>query len=86
LERETILTNIQALTAPFILRIYALAKHGLIPQSVVSGFDGLPNFSKWAAEVVKQDSVTYIWDEETTISGTKKKIESMKAQAKAASK
>jgi hypothetical protein len=26
--------------------------------------------------------VTYIWDEEPTINATKKKIESMKAQAK----
>ena len=78
---EIVLTNPQALTAPFILRIYALAKHGLIPQSIPSGFDELPNFSKWAAEVVKQDSVTYIWDEESTVSGTKKKIESLKAQA-----
>jgi glutathione S-transferase len=78
---EIALTNRQALTAPFILRIYALAKHGLLPQSIPSAFDELPNFSKWAAEVVKQDSVTYIWDEETTVSGTKKKIESLKAQA-----
>jgi glutathione S-transferase len=76
------LTDLQALTAPFILRIYALAKHGLLPQSIISGFDGLPNFSKWAAEVVKQESVTYIWDEESNISGTKKKIESMKAASK----
>ena len=66
--------------------MYALAKHGLLPKSLPSDLEGLPNFSKWATEVVKQESVTYIWDEETTISGTKKKIESMKAQAKAASK
>jgi glutathione S-transferase len=42
----------------------------------------LPNFSKWAAEVVKQESVTYIWDEESNVSGTKKKIDSMKAASK----
>jgi glutathione S-transferase len=65
------------------LRIYALTKHGLLPQSVVTNLDSLPNFSKWATEVIKQESVTYIWDEETTISGTKKKIESLKAQARA---
>ncbi|KAF1944811.1 thioredoxin-like protein [Clathrospora elynae] len=76
-------TLAEALTAPFILRIYALTKFGLLPQSIVSGFDALPNFSKWAAEVIKQESVTYIWDEESTIAGTKKKIESLKAQAKA---
>lgn len=75
-------TLAEALTAPFILRIYALTRHGLLPQSVVDGFDALPNFSKWAAEVTKQESVLYIWDEEPTIAGTKKKIESLKAQAK----
>jgi glutathione S-transferase len=75
-------TLAEALTAPFILRAYALAKYGLLPQSVVDGFDKLPNFSKWAREVIKQESVTYIWDEEPTINATKKKIESMKAQAK----
>lgn len=75
-------TLAEALTAPFILRIWALAKHGLIPKSVVEGFEGLPNFGKWAKEVVKQESVLYIWDEEATVQGMKKKIESLKAQAK----
>jgi glutathione S-transferase len=75
-------TLAEALTAPFILRIYALTRHGLLPSSVVEGFNGLPNFSKWAAEVTKQESVLYIWDEEKTMEGTKKKIESLKAQGK----
>ncbi|KAH7383297.1 glutathione-S-transferase-like protein omega 1 [Pyrenochaeta sp. MPI-SDFR-AT-0127] len=79
-------TLAEALTAPFILRVYALAKHGLLPQSIITGFDALPNFSKWAREVIKQESVTYIWDEEPTINSTRKKIESLKAQAKAAAK
>lgn len=72
----------QAITAPFILRTYAYAKHGILPQSVIAGFNTLPNFSKWAAEVIKQDSVTYIWNEETTVEGTKKRIAKMKAQSK----
>ncbi|OAK96180.1 thioredoxin-like protein [Phaeosphaeriaceae sp. SRC1lsM3a] len=75
-------TLAEALTAPFILRIYALTRHDALPKSVTEGLDKLPNFSKWAAEVVKQESVTYIWDEETTIGATKKKIASLKAQAK----
>jgi glutathione S-transferase len=77
------MTLAEALTAPFILRAYALTKHGLLPQTVVDGFDTLPNFSKWAKEVLKQESVTYIWDEEKSVGGMKKKIESMKAAAKA---
>lgn len=76
----------QALTAPFILRIYAMSKHGVFPKSLKSGLDVLPNFSKWAAEVIKQESVTYIWDEERIISRTVDKINSMKEKAKAASK
>lgn len=80
------ITLAEALVAPFILRIYALAKHGRLPQSIISGFDALPNFSKWAAEVMKQDSVTYIWEEESTVAVLMKRVETMKAQAKAGSK
>jgi glutathione S-transferase len=42
----------------------------------------LPNFSKWAAEVIKHDSVTYIWDEEKIIEGTLKRFASLKSQGK----
>ncbi|CAN9082206.1 unnamed protein product [Alternaria alternata] len=75
-------TLAEALTAPFIIRTYAMAKNDLLPKSVASGLDALPNFSKWAAEVIKQDSVTYIWDEEAVIDGTRKRIESQKAASK----
>jgi glutathione S-transferase len=76
--------TIQALTAPFILRIYALgkSKEQLLPRSLISGLDGLPNFTKWVTEVVKQDSVTYIWDEDAVVQGTAKRMEKMKAQGK----
>ncbi|ORY13023.1 glutathione-S-transferas-like protein omega 1 [Clohesyomyces aquaticus] len=77
------LTLAEALIAPFILRIYALGNNtDLIPKSLIKGFNGLPNFSKWAAEVVKHPSVTYIWDEKAILEGTKKKIAQLKAQAK----
>lgn len=76
------LTFAEALVAPFIIRLYAFAKHGLLPKSVGDGFNGLPNFSKWAAEVIKQDTVTYIWNEEKVVENTKKKIATLKAQAK----
>ncbi|KAF2800635.1 thioredoxin-like protein [Melanomma pulvis-pyrius CBS 109.77] len=77
------LTLAEALTAPFILRIYSLSNNGFLPKSVVSGFDALPNFSKWAAKVIKHESVTYIWDEEAVLAGTKKRVEKLKAEAKA---
>lgn len=66
--------------------MYGLARRDILPKSIASGFDALPNFSKWAAEVIKQESVTYIYDEEAIIAGTLKRIENQKAQAKAASK
>ncbi|KAF2261963.1 thioredoxin-like protein [Lojkania enalia] len=74
-------TLAEALVAPFILRLYALTKNGLLPQSIVTGFTTLPHFSNWATEVIKQDSVTYTWDENVIIEGTKRKIASLKAQA-----
>jgi glutathione S-transferase len=64
------LTLAEALTAPFILRIYAYARNGLLPESLVTSLDSLPNFSKWAAEVIKHESVTYIWDEEKVVKAT----------------
>lgn len=79
-------TLAEALTAPFIIRMYGLARRDILPKSIASGFDALPNFSKWAADVIKQESVTYIYDEEAIIAGTLKRIENQKAQAKAASK
>ncbi|KAL6707751.1 hypothetical protein ACN47E_003872 [Coniothyrium glycines] len=78
------LTLAEALTAPFILRIYRLTANGLLPKSVVSGLDSLPSFSKWAAEVIKAESVTYIWDEEVVVASTKNRIEGLKAQKAAA--
>jgi glutathione S-transferase len=75
-------TLAEALTAPFLVRLYGFAKYGHMPQSMIDGLNALPNFSKWAAEVVKQESVLYIWDEEKTIAQTKAKLDSMKNKAK----
>ncbi|KAJ4316788.1 hypothetical protein N0V94_005280 [Neodidymelliopsis sp. IMI 364377] len=76
------ITLAEALTAPFILRVFSFSKNGLLPKSVVEGFEGLPNFNKWANAVIKEESVTYIWDEAQVIPATKKKIESLKTAAK----
>ena len=75
-------TLAEALTAPFILRVYSFSKNGLLPKSVLEGFEGLPNFNKWAQAVIKEESVTYIWDEAVVLPATKKKIDSLKAAAK----
>lgn len=56
------------------MRLYTLGKHGLVPKSLISGLDALPNFSKWAAEVIKQESVLYVFSEEKAIAAAKKRI------------
>lgn len=76
------ITLAEALTAPFIIRIYAFAKAGVLPASTTKGLDQLPNFSKWAKEVVKHPSVTYIWDEEAIVEGTRKRFAKLKAEGK----
>jgi glutathione S-transferase len=76
------ITLAEALVAPFILRVYSFANNDILPRSITAGFNGLPNFSKWAAHINKHESVTYIWNEEAVIPAMKKKVESLKAQAK----
>lgn len=75
-------TLAEALVAPFILRIDAFSKNGLLPKTVADGLEALPNFNKWSQAVIKEDSVTYIWNEADVISATRKRIEGMKAAAK----
>lgn len=75
-------TLAEALTAPFILRLYSYSKNEFLPKSVLEGLEKLPNFNKWAQAVNKEESVTYIWNEADAISAMKKKMESLKAAAK----
>lgn len=76
------LTLAEALTAPFVLRLHAYSRAGLLSQSLDEDLKGLENYSKWADKVVKEESVTYIWNEEDVVGRTKKRIEKMKAAAK----
>jgi glutathione S-transferase len=62
--------------------LYAFAKDGVLPASTKEGLDALPNFSKWAAEVIKHPSVTYIWDEKAVVEGMKKRFAKMNAEGK----
>lgn len=77
------LTMAEVQAAPFLIRMYAMGRGGLLPKSFVEKLDGLPNFSKWAKAVMARESVTYVFDEETTVKKTAARIEKMKAQAKA---
>jgi len=68
--------------APFLVRSYAFAKHGVYPKSLISGFDALPNFSRWAKEILKHDSVLYVFDEESIVAATKKRFAKVSADSK----
>lgn len=74
------ITLAEALTASFVLRLYSLSENGLLPKSVREGFERLPNFNKWGQAVIKEESVTYIWDEAGVVAGTKKLITKLKAK------
>ena len=59
-----ILSSIQVQTASFILRLYDFADDIILPSSLPTALNKLPNFSKWAKACITHNSVTYIWDKE----------------------
>jgi len=75
------LTLAEVNIAPFLLRIYALSSRGLLPTSVKSGLDTLPNFSRWVNATVAKESVLSIWNEEVVTERTASRIQKLKAQA-----
>jgi glutathione S-transferase len=53
---------------------------GLLPSSILKNLEAkAPNFWKWANAVVKEDSVTYIWDEKSVAEKTLKRIKGLTA-------
>jgi len=78
------LTLAEVLTGSFILRFLSFPKYEeLFPSSFLADVESrAPNFYKWANAVVKEDSVTYIWDEKKVAEGTVARINKMKAAAK----
>ena len=69
------MTLAEALTGPFVLRMKAYGKAGLVHGALVQGLETVPRFRSWVDRVTSQESVTYIWDEEKMISRTKARIE-----------
>lgn len=67
---------LQVLTAPFVIRSYALVKHKMLPES----FSELlaikaPGFDKWTKDIASHPSVAGgIWDEEKIIANIKKRM------------
>ncbi|KAF2676578.1 hypothetical protein K458DRAFT_396881 [Lentithecium fluviatile CBS 122367] len=76
------ITLAEAIVAPFILRIFTFAEHGILPESLLSSLNYLPNFVKWAAEVIKQESVLYVWDAEAQVATAKKRFAKLQAESK----
>jgi len=78
-------TLAEVLTASFVLRIIDFAgTEELIPGSILESLESkAPKFYYWANEVVKQKSVTYIWDKEAVIERTKVRIAKQVADAAA---
>ena len=74
------MTMAEVLTAPFIIRLYASCDDELLPKSLATSLDKLPNFSKWAKTTISQESVTYVFDEAKIIKGTKERIAKMKKE------
>jgi glutathione S-transferase len=76
------MTLAEALTAPFVLRLHAYSTSGLLPEGLNDDLKSLPNYTKWADNLVKQESVIYIWNEEDIVKRTKARMEKMKQAAK----
>ncbi|KAM5349090.1 hypothetical protein ACJ41O_008913 [Fusarium nematophilum] len=77
------ITLAEALTGPFILRLFSFSKHGLVHKSFLERLEkDAPNFHKWAQEVIKNPSVISIYNEDLIVEGTKSRIAKLKAQAK----
>jgi len=74
------MTMAEVLTAPFIIRLYASCDDELLPKSLATSLDKLPNFSKWAKTTISQESVTYVFDEAKIIKRTKERIAKMKKE------
>ncbi|KAJ6783205.1 hypothetical protein PWT90_01245 [Aphanocladium album] len=74
------LTLAEVLTGSFLLRLFALTKHGVVTDSLTKDLPAkAPNFYKWASKVVEHPSVTSIWDEDKVVAGTRARLEKLKA-------
>jgi len=75
------LTLAEVLTGSFLLRLLAFHKYDILPKSVPTSLEAkAPAFWKWANAVVKENSVTYIWDEKHVAERTKIRIAKLTAK------
>ncbi|KAL3605264.1 hypothetical protein FPOAC2_00207 [Fusarium poae] len=75
------LTFAEVLTAPFVIRVLSLSKHGLLPTNLSSRLEKeTPNFYKWAQAISNHASVLEIYNEDEIVQGTKNKRAQLLAQ------
>ena len=67
-------TFVEAMLAPFVIRLYAFSEEGeFIPKSLAEKLGRVDGWGGWAKAVMGRKSVLGIWDRETTMMGFKKK-------------
>lgn len=71
-------SDIQALTASFILRLPLLSEAGLLPSSMLKSLKALPNFGRWMDAVCADEHVNFKFDGESVAKGTRERVEGMK--------
>jgi len=78
------ITLAEVQTGSFILRVLSFPKYdGLFPKSLLTTLpEKAPAFWKWANAVVKEESVTYIWDEKSVATRTRDRFAKLAAAAK----
>ncbi|KIW63014.1 hypothetical protein PV04_09896 [Phialophora macrospora] len=79
------LTLAEALTGPFVLRLVALSKPEyavLSPKVHALLAERAPKFNAWAAKLVEEPSVTYIWNEKAVAERTKARFAKLAAEKK----
>ncbi|KAK1828632.1 thioredoxin-like protein [Podospora conica] len=72
----------EVLTGSFVIRLFALSKHGINPPGLLEAIKAqAPNFTRWAEAVAAHPSVTKVFDETAVVEGTKAKIAKIRAGA-----
>ncbi|KAI0134880.1 glutathione S-transferase domain-containing protein [Daldinia grandis] len=74
------LTQAEVLTGSFVIRLFTLPKHGILPAHILTDISTkAPNFYKWGEAVSKHPSVTGIYNEEDIVKSTKERLAKIRA-------
>ncbi|KAI0846661.1 glutathione S-transferase domain-containing protein [Daldinia vernicosa] len=74
------LTQAEVLTGSFVVRLFTLPKHGILPEHILTDISAkAPNFYKWGQAVSKHPSVIGIYNEEDIAKSTKERVAKLRA-------